>query len=439
MKKEKKSIYKKWWFWVCIVIIGLILIGILEFFNSSIAINKMIEEPLDKEITEGRLTYYVSNSWRNKEDSKENDKYNYYYPTDDTMLMVGFSQLNDYSVDNSNIDEAINGYFLGMGIKDEDLINKDKKKVNEYDCGVIRYYTYSEKNVKHEVIAYVIFNANETYSFFFGQEYNLNEKCIQFIENIISKSNIVFETEDEKVQKMEKKLESIRQEVESEQADITTLKENKKELETYKNDIEKLNFEREENQVKKDVWKNTIAEIIGKIDTKINIAVPDFNTMTSSDAKNWGKTNSITVTTSTDYSDTIPNGKVISQSRNAGQTIEKGTDTINVIYSIGKKPTIGEMNALTKAQSYSDNMFMSKKRLYEQLTSSYGEGFTASEAQYAIDHVKADWNYNALQKAKSYQSNMNMSKSRIQQQLTSSYGEGFTASEAQYAISHLEE
>ena len=439
MKKEKKSIYKKWWFWACIVIIGLILIGLIESFNSAIAINKIIQETLDKEITEGRLTYYVSNNWRNKEDSKENNKYNYYYPTDDTMLMVEFAKLNNSSVDDSNKEEFFNGYFDGMKIKDEDLISKNKKKVNEYDCEVIRYYTYLENNEKHEVIVYVIPNANEIYSFFFGQEYKLNEKCVQLVENIISKSNIIFETEDEKVQKVEEKLERIRQEVENEQTDIDTLKENKKELETYKSGIEKLNFEKEENKVRKNVWKNTISEIIGKIDTKINIAVPDFNTMSSFDAENWGKTNSITVTTSTDYSDSIPNGKVISQSRNAGQTIEKGTDTINIIYSMGKKPTIGEMNALTKAQSYSDNMFMSKKRLYEQLTSPYGEGFTASEAQYAIDHVKADWNYNALQKAKSYQSNMNMSKSRIQQQLTSSYGEGFTASEAQYAISHLEE
>ncbi len=439
MKKEKKSIYKKWWFWLCIVIIGLILIGIIESFNSSIAINKMIQEPLDKEITEGRLTYYVSNSWRNKEDSKENEKYSYYYPTDDTMLMVGYTKLNEYSVDTLNVDEAFDAYFSGMGIKEEDLISKDKKKVNEYNCGVVRYYIYSENNVKHEVIMYVVLNANEVYSFSFGQEYNLNEKCIQFVENIISKANIVFETEDEKAQKMEEKLEGIRKEVESEQTNISTLKEKKKSLENYKSDIEKLNFEKEENQAKKETWKNTISELIGKIDTKINIAVPDFNTMSSSDAENWGKSNSITVTTSTDYSDTIPNGKVISQSINAGQTIEKGTNTINVVYSMGKKPTTGDLNALTKAQSYSDNMFMSKKRLYEQLTSSYGEGFTASEAQYAIDHVKADWNYNALQKAKSYQSNMNMSKSRIQQQLTSSYGEGFTDSEAQYAISHLED
>ena len=44
-------------------------------------------------------------------------------------------------------------------------------------------------------------------------------------------------------------------------------------------------------------------------------------------------------------------------------------------------------SALKKAKSYSDNMNMSKARLYKQLTSEYGELFTAEEAQYAIDNL----------------------------------------------------
>lgn len=32
-------------------------------------------------------------------------------------------------------------------------------------------------------------------------------------------------------------------------------------------------------------------------------------------------------------------------------------------------------------------MHMSKKGIYKQLTSEYGEGFTAEEAQYAINHL----------------------------------------------------
>ena len=96
-------------------------------------------------------------------------------------------------------------------------------------------------------------------------------------------------------------------------------------------------------------------------------------------------------------------------------------------------------NALVKAQQYSDSQYMSKNRLYQQLTSEYGEAFDEDAAKYAIENVEADWNYNALQKAKSYQSQQNMSKSRIYEQLKSEYGEGFTEKQAQYAVDHLDD
>jgi hypothetical protein len=94
-------------------------------------------------------------------------------------------------------------------------------------------------------------------------------------------------------------------------------------------------------------------------------------------------------------------------------------------------------NALKKAQSYSDTMYMSKTAIYDQLISDYGEKFEPDEAQYAVNNVVADWNANALKKAQSYQSSMSMSPSRIYDQLTSAYGEKFTAEEANYAIEHL--
>ena len=83
-------------------------------------------------------------------------------------------------------------------------------------------------------------------------------------------------------------------------------------------------------------------------------------------------------------------------------------------------------------------MHMSKQGVYDQLTSEYGEQFTAEEAQYAIDHVEANWKNNALEKAKNYQDSMSMSKKAIYDQLTSEYGEQFTAEEAQYAVDNLE-
>ena len=95
-------------------------------------------------------------------------------------------------------------------------------------------------------------------------------------------------------------------------------------------------------------------------------------------------------------------------------------------------------NALTKGLQYANQLHMSKKAIYDQLTSSYGEGFPADAAQYAIDNMTGvDWNANALEKEKQYYYNMSMSKSAVYDQLTSEYGEQFTTSEAQYAIDHL--
>jgi hypothetical protein len=96
-------------------------------------------------------------------------------------------------------------------------------------------------------------------------------------------------------------------------------------------------------------------------------------------------------------------------------------------------------NALSKGRSYATVMHMSKQAVYDQLTSEYGEGFTPEAAQYAIDNLTdIDWKENALVKAKEYQTEMNMSKNNIYDQLTSEYGEKFTAEEAQYAIDNLE-
>lgn len=94
-------------------------------------------------------------------------------------------------------------------------------------------------------------------------------------------------------------------------------------------------------------------------------------------------------------------------------------------------------NALYKAKEYNRLMYMSKRNLYNQLTSKYGEGFSKKAATYAVNHVNANWNKNALRKAKDYRRLMKMSKKNIYRQLVSKYGEGFTKSQAKYAINHL--
>lgn len=107
-------------------------------------------------------------------------------------------------------------------------------------------------------------------------------------------------------------------------------------------------------------------------------------------------------------------------------------------YAIDNMEVDWKANALEKAKTYSDTMYMSKLGVYNQLISEYGEKFTEEEAQYAVDNVEADWKKNALEKAKTYQQSMDMSPEAIRDQLVSDYGEQFTKEEADYAIEHLE-
>ncbi len=171
---------------------------------------------------------------------------------------------------------------------------------------------------------------------------------------------------------------------------------------------------------------------------KAEVEVIDFSSMQENEILSWCKENNLNCNFKREYSDIVPKDGFISQSVNASEKVSENT-RITITYSLGKQPTNGQKNALKKAETYSTVMHMSKKGIYNQLTSEYGEGFTAEEAQYAIDNLKADWNANALATAKNYQEMMSMSKNAIYQQLTSEYGEGFTAEEAQYAIDHLDD
>ena len=166
------------------------------------------------------------------------------------------------------------------------------------------------------------------------------------------------------------------------------------------------------------------------------ITVIDFSAMNKADIENWATTNKVTVKFSEEYSDSIASGSVVSQSKKANKTVKEG-GTINVVISKGKKPSIEYQNALKKAESYSKLMHMSKQKIYDQLTSEYGEKFPADAAQYAIDNLNVDYKANALEKADSYSKTMHMSKQKIFDQLTSEYGEKFTAEEAQYAVDNL--
>ena len=82
---------------------------------------------------------------------------------------------------------------------------------------------------------------------------------------------------------------------------------------------------------------------------------------------------------------------------------------------------------------------MSYQGIYDQLTSEYGEQFAPEDAQWAMDHLEADWNKNALESAINYRDNLSMSTDAIYDQLVSEYGEKFTPEQAQYAVDNMPE
>ena len=99
------------------------------------------------------------------------------------------------------------------------------------------------------------------------------------------------------------------------------------------------------------------------------------------------------------------------------------------------KPAAGNpySAALKRAQGYNE-IHLSKKRIYEMLIF---EGFNSDTAQYAINHLQADYKANALAKAREYRKYSNLSKTKIYDWLTSPSIDKFTKEEANYAIQHL--
>jgi hypothetical protein len=97
-----------------------------------------------------------------------------------------------------------------------------------------------------------------------------------------------------------------------------------------------------------------------------------------------------------------------------------------------------DQQAVDSAQSYlTEGQGFSEQGLIQQLTSSAGAGFTLSQAEYAIDHVQADWDAQAVDAAKGYMQMGGFSQESLIQQLTSSAGNGFTLSQAEYAVSKV--
>lgn len=92
-------------------------------------------------------------------------------------------------------------------------------------------------------------------------------------------------------------------------------------------------------------------------------------------------------------------------------------------------PTTGERNALRAAKEYLEVMAFSRNGLIEQLKY---EGYSFSDATYAVDNCGANWNTQAAKCAKAYLEIMAFSRSKLISQLEY---EGFTHEQAVYGAS----
>lgn len=109
------------------------------------------------------------------------------------------------------------------------------------------------------------------------------------------------------------------------------------------------------------------------------------------------------------------------QEQTAPAATEKTTAaTTKALEPAADSATVGEKNALKKAQSYLSFMAFSESGLVEHLKF---EGFSDAEAQYGAANCGADWNEQAAKKAESYLDLMSFSREGIIEQLEF---EGFT-------------
>jgi hypothetical protein len=116
-----------------------------------------------------------------------------------------------------------------------------------------------------------------------------------------------------------------------------------------------------------------------------------------------------------------------------------GFSTSDAEFAINYLSPNWDKQAVDAANGYlSEGQGFSDQGLLQQLTSSAGDGFTQSQAEYAINYLDPDWDAQAVDAAKGYLGDgEGFSRSSLIQQLTSSYGDGFTEAQAEYAVNKV--
>lgn len=98
------------------------------------------------------------------------------------------------------------------------------------------------------------------------------------------------------------------------------------------------------------------------------------------------------------------------------------------LVGVAQAATPGQRNALSSAKSYLDYTGFSKSGLADQLKF---EGYSRSEARWAVNHVRVSWRAQAVRVAKSYLSYTSFSRQGLIDQLEY---DGFTHGQARYGV-----
>lgn len=164
----------------------------------------------------------------------------------------------------------------------------------------------------------------------------------------------------------------------------------------------------------------------------IQVEVPNVVGMTGSDAV--ATLAALGLEADYDGDLTMP---VTAQNPGPGARVEKGS---RLTFTLQEKPTltVAQSSAVRSAQSYLSHSGFSRAGLINQLTSEYGEAFAPEDAEFGVAHLEqsgqVDWNQEAVQSAESYLRSSGFSRQGLFRQLTSQYGERFTADQANFAL-----
>ena len=112
----------------------------------------------------------------------------------------------------------------------------------------------------------------------------------------------------------------------------------------------------------------------------------------------------------------------------AGASVEEGS-TVTITGEEPPQLTMGQQNAIAKAESYLAYTAFSRSGLIDQLEF---EGFDTADAEFAVDNIEVDWNEQAALKAESYLEYTSFSRDGLIEQLLF---EGFSQEQAEHGVS----